>query len=95
MLEVDVISEPSATLGRPDGSRFWKVNLEALTQHDVDLVKPAVLFGDRVKLISFRNDLKSLVRADSFENLRMPLRYMQNYAQVLRDRGIRRTSPAT
>jgi hypothetical protein len=42
-------------------------------------VKPAVLFGDRVKLISFRNDLKSLVRADAFENSRMPIRYLYNY----------------
>lgn len=78
MFKVDVISQPLAT-GNLTRS-FDDADLEKLTSYDVSLVKPALLFADRVNLVSYRIDLQAQVASDAFQNTRMPLRFIMAYA---------------
>jgi hypothetical protein len=78
MFRVDVISEPAAALNS-DGS-LWGAEAKRIAQHDVSLVKPALLFAERVDLVSFRIDMQAIVESDAFQHLRMPMRLAGSFA---------------
>lgn len=80
VFKVDVISEPAAALS-PDGS-LWGVAAKRLAQHDLSLVKPALLFADHVELISFRMDMQTIVESDAIKHFRMPMRLTGSFAGV-------------
>ncbi|MFG2489971.1 hypothetical protein ACGFSD_02695 [Streptomyces caniferus] len=80
MFKVDVISEPAAALS-PDGS-LWGVEAKKLAQHDLSLVKPALLFADHVELISFRMDMQTIVESDAIKHFQMPMRLAARFAGV-------------
>ncbi|MFL6071879.1 MAG: hypothetical protein ACJ73S_00495 [Mycobacteriales bacterium] len=81
VLEIDVVSEPSISAKR-SGHHLWEVDLPQAVQYDEALIKPALLIADRVRLISFRQDMWGLVHRDALINSRMPQRYIQNFAAV-------------
>ncbi|GAA2190733.1 hypothetical protein GCM10009787_00950 [Streptomyces bangladeshensis] len=78
MFRVDVISEPAAALN-PDGS-LWGAEARKLAQHDVSLVKPALLFAEHVELVSFRIDMQAIVESDALQHFRMPMRLVGSFA---------------
>ena len=63
---------------------FTDVDLKKLTDYDVNLVKPALLFADKVNLVSYRIDLQAQVVSDAFQNTGMPIRYIYAYASLTR-----------
>ncbi|MFJ2928438.1 hypothetical protein ACIPIU_25955 [Streptomyces massasporeus] len=78
LFRVDVISEPAAALN-PDGS-LWGAEAKKLAQHDVALVKPALLFAERVELVTFRVDMQAIVEGDAFQHFQMPMRLVGSFA---------------
>nr|WSY55860.1 hypothetical protein OG999_40810 [Streptomyces sp. NBC_00886] len=78
VFNVDVISEPSAALNS-DGT-LWGTKAKELTQHDISLVKPALLFAEHVDLITFRVDMQTLVESDAIRHFRMPMRLVGSFA---------------
>lgn len=80
MFIVDVISEPLAMMRSIRG--FDDIDLHQITTYDLSLVKPALLFADRVNLVSYRIDLQAQVVSDAFRNSRMPMRYIHAYAAL-------------
>lgn len=71
MFEVEVISSPGAALF--PASPMWSVDLAALSLYDETLVKPLILFADRIALRSDREDMLDVVHAHGFQATRMPL----------------------
>jgi len=61
---------------------FADIDLQELTSYDVSLVKPALLFADKVNLVSYRIDLQATVVSDAFRNSQMPMRYVCAYAAL-------------
>ncbi|MEW5542688.1 hypothetical protein AB1339_34205 [Streptomyces cyaneofuscatus] len=80
MFKVDVISEPAAALS-PNGS-LWGVEAKRLAQHDLSLVKPALLFADHVELISFRVDMQTIVDSDAIKHFQMPMRLAGSFSAL-------------
>ncbi|MFI7137597.1 hypothetical protein ACIBQ5_07485 [Streptomyces massasporeus] len=80
MFRIDVVSEPGLALN-PGGYR-WDADLKELGRYDVSLVKPALLFADKVELVTFRMDLQAFVMADAFKNQNMPMRFVGQYAGI-------------
>jgi len=63
---------------------FTDIDLKKLTDYDVNLIKPALLFADKVNLVSYRIDLQAQVASDAFQNTGMPIRYIYAYALLAR-----------
>lgn len=85
MLEVNVISEPSASI-KPD-RLFWDIDLRSLGAYDANLIKPALLIADKTTLITFREDMKLMVSSDAFRYIRMPMQQVGLYAAISRSRA--------
>lgn len=65
----------------PDGS-LWGTEAKRIAQHDVTLVKPALLFAEHVDLVSFRIDMQAIVESDAHQHFRMPMRLVGSFAGV-------------
>lgn len=72
MFDIDVVSDPSMALFPK--APIWSPDLSILRTYDENLVKPAILFAETIKLHSTREDLLSLNSGMAFTVGRMPLR---------------------
>jgi hypothetical protein len=84
LFTIDVISEPLTMVTPARNHMFDDIDLKKLTDYDVNLIKPALLFADKVNLVSYRVDLQAQVASDAFQNTGMPIRYIYAYASLTR-----------
>jgi hypothetical protein len=84
LFDLAVVSDPGAALAYNE--RMWQADLAAQTQYDIDLLKPGLLFADRVTLHSFREDMLALVERDIVKVSGMPMKMVMAY----RDLSLRR-----
>ncbi|MCR6690058.1 hypothetical protein [Cellulomonas sp.] len=61
---------------------MWSPDLKLLTQYDEDLIKPAILFADKVDLRSDRLDMIAKTRSDALALRNMPMRTFYAYIGV-------------
>jgi hypothetical protein len=87
MFEIEVISDPSFALA--PNTAMWEADLPALARYDVNLVKPVILFSEKVRLRTFRSDMLSMVDGDAFSYTVMPMRVIHRflYLSYARDRN--------
>lgn len=76
MFSIDVASAP--TFLHPT-TPMWDQPLDELRAYDEDLVKPLVLFADKITLRSERVDMMSLLKSSAFSASVMPLRRVLKY----------------
>lgn len=79
--EIDVLSNPAVALGIE--FPHWKTeNLAAFAEYDANLIKPALLFGDRVNLVTYRETMRELAanRGQSF--MARPMQRIMAYLAV-------------
>jgi hypothetical protein len=88
MFELDVISEPGATLA--PNTPMWLGNLEGFVNYDIALVKPSLLFAEKVTLFSMRTSMQQRANSEGFKYLRMPVRFQMEFVALSarRDRRI-------
>lgn len=77
MFSIDVVSAP--TFRYPE-TPMWDQPLAELRSYDENLVKPLVLFADKITLRSEREDMLSLIVSSAFSVSRMPMRRVMRYA---------------
>lgn len=77
MFEIDVMSDPGAATAYL--TPMWDAEHRSLSKYDVDLVKPMLLFADKISLRSQREDMLAVVRGRIFVVQRMPMRRVFNY----------------
>jgi hypothetical protein len=79
--EIDIFSDPLATLFPT--TRMWEVpDYSALSRYDAELVKPALLFADHVRLITFRETMRDMVYSRSATTYVMPMRRLANFVHL-------------
>lgn len=76
MFALDVVTAP--TFLHPN-TPMWDQPLDELRAYDENLVKPLVLFADRITLRSERMDMLSLIHSSAFQTSRMPMRRVWRY----------------
>ena len=76
MFSLDVVTAPSFL--HPT-TPMWDQPLDELRAYDENLIKPLVLFADRITLRSERIDMLSLIHSSAFQTSRMPMRRVWRY----------------
>jgi hypothetical protein len=61
---------------------MWSTDLKSLTRYDEDLIKPAILFADRIDLRSDRLDMAAMVTSDAMRYQNMPMRSLWAYIGI-------------
>ncbi|NTW38631.1 MAG: hypothetical protein HGA44_01890 [Cellulomonadaceae bacterium] len=80
MFSVTTVSSPSTA--RYPRDPMWSTDLPSLTRYDEDLVKPAILFADRIDLRSDRLDMAAMVKSDAMKYRSMPMRSLWAYIGI-------------
>lgn len=94
MFAVEVVSSPVSALF-PD-TPVWRADMAALSEYDETLIKPMILFADRVSLLTDREDMIDMAVAQGHKLQGMPLqRFVQfmafsarNDSEEIRDLGL-------
>ena len=79
MFEIEVVSEPSLGF-QDDAGLIPNAALASLARYDESLIKPALLFADKVRLVTLREDMAIFVKSRAFKNSYMPMRYISAFA---------------
>lgn len=80
LFQIDIVTDPGTSL-RPD-EPMYSGDLVALRSYDEELLRPALLFADRVCLTSFREDMLQLVNSEAFKVYGMPLRRVHQFLEL-------------
>lgn len=76
MFTLDVVTAPTF---RYPKTPMWDQPLDEVREYDENLIKPLVLFADRIKLRSERMDMLALIRSSAFQTSGMPMRRLWRY----------------
>jgi hypothetical protein len=79
--EIDVLSNPVAALSidKP----LWDIgDFSIYSEYDIDLIKPALLFSDRVNLFTFRETMRQITYNQGATIARMPMMRIMSYLGV-------------
>jgi hypothetical protein len=85
IFDVNVISDPSSALA--PNTPMWNTDLTAFARYDVTLLKPVLLFAESVTLRTFRADMLSMTDADEFQFTIMPMRRVNRFLYLSKDRN--------
>jgi hypothetical protein len=80
VFDLDIVSSPHAAL-YPE-VKLWSSDMRTLAEYDENLVKPAILFADSIKLWSERIDMIDSNASRSFAVARMPMRTVYHYLAI-------------
>ncbi|WP_277213503.1 hypothetical protein [Isoptericola croceus] len=80
MFEVDIVSDPSMALF--PNEPIWGPDLARLRMYDENLLKPAIIFAEKITLRSTREDLQALNKSKAFQVRRMPMRQVSTAAGI-------------
>lgn len=94
MFAVEVVSSPGTALF--PNTPVWRADMAALSEYDETLIKPMILFADRVSLLTDREDMIDMAVAQGYKLQGMPLqRFIQfmafsarNDSEEIRDLGL-------
>ncbi len=82
-LEIELYSYPLFAL-HPTSSTFDVIDYPALPEYDIQLLKPALLFGDKVNLVTFRETLQQMLWSQAKTLYVMPMQRFHHLLGVAR-----------
>ncbi len=85
--DIEVISDPVGMLPN-EGFRFDDPWVEQSPNYDARVVKPAVLFADKVYLVSSRATIDSYINMHGWRISRMPMRQMEAFLALSISRDV-------
>lgn len=87
-LEIEVYSNPLIALN--PNSPMWDIkSYPSLPQYDAELLKPALIFGDHVNLVTFSETMRDMVYSQAKTLYVMPMVRAAHFVQVSRRRDPR------
>ncbi|WP_327038808.1 hypothetical protein [Micromonospora maris] len=87
-LEIQVYSNPLLAL-HPNTPIWGVEDYSTFVQYDVELLKPALLFGDKVNLVTFRETMQEMTYSQAKTLFQMPMPRVAQFVQVCRRRDQR------
>jgi hypothetical protein len=85
MFELDVISDPGGSLA-PE-KPLWFGDLSRLVDYDITLVKPSLLFAERVNLFSFRMSMLQRAKSEAYKMRYMSVRILPMFLRLVAERN--------